>query len=274
MAQLDRYYAYCKWIRKLLLKHDWDYWTIISSDPLTDTGKSTRAIIKAQFVWDGFKKRWKDFLCYDPDKFLEAVDRAPRGGSVVLDEAGEAWYNREFQTYTNRCLAKASMQIRERNLNIILCVPKLFFLDSAAIANHKCWEFLTAPKMVRGTAELLIPKWRKYGREVVPYWRTAMWDYFPALPQHIYDEYKKVKSREAKERLGKYIEKLSKDDRKEDPAAVARKIIKKVKRSKDVSKYRNERGSFDWHLVHYHERCSVDVARTVVAVVKKEIERA
>jgi len=203
---MNRHQKFCRFKAKKLAE-DYDWWQLISGNE--GTGKSTIAIQDALFTSpEDFRKNWRWRITYDPEDFLSSVESAPKGASIILDEAGECWFNRDFQTKTNKALAKASMQIRERNLNIILCVPKMYYLDKVAIYRHRTWVCVSSPRFIRGKSEFFKPSFKKYGKADIPFWNIIFEYYFPKLPDKIYLPYKEFKSKKASERLTGYIESM------------------------------------------------------------------
>lgn len=199
---MDYHQVLCNQKRKRL-HCDFDWWQINTGKE--GTGKSTFSIWDALFTSpEDFKKNWRERIAYDPDEFISQVETAPKYATIILDEGGEAWYNRDYQSRTNKVLGKTSMQIRDRNLNIEINVPSMYYLDKVAIARHRTWVLIQAKGIERGFAEIYVPQWPKFGRADIPYWELIIDHNFPALPKAIYDPYKRLKSEKARERLIKY----------------------------------------------------------------------
>lgn len=264
----DLHRAFCQFKRKQLAK-DWDWWTLDSGPERS--GKSTKAIMDAAFTSpDDFLRNWRDRITYDPEEFLAAIERTPPGGTVIMDEAAEAWFNLEFQTQTNKAISKAVTQVGERQLNVIIVTPSIGLIDKAGIRRHRTWMIVSAPGFQRGYCEFHAPHWRKFGKVDYPFWDIKMEDRFPQLPDHVYADYKKFKSRRAAERLARYIDQVEKDQKREEDAP--REIVKKIRSSKlPIERLRTTRGTFDWKLIMYHYKTTENPAKTAAAVLNNEL---
>ena len=266
----DLHRAFCNFKARQLAS-DWDWWTIFTGPERS--GKSTLAIQDAMFTsHDDFSKNWRDRITYDPEEFLAAIEAAPYGASVILDEAAEAWFNLEFQTATNRAISKACTQVGERQLNVGIVTPGIGLIDKAGIRRHRTWANVSAPGFQRGYSEFFAPHWRKFGKHEYPFWTLKMESRFPPLPERVYADYKKFKSKRAAERLARYIDQVEKDQKREDePPQV---LIKKIRSSKQpVERLQTSRGTYDWKLIMYHYKTTENPAKTVAAVLNNDLRR-
>lgn len=249
------------------LREDWDWWTIY--DGTERTGKSTGAI------WDAFLTSEDNFsitesVCYDADEFLRLVDDVPQYGSIILDEVGEIWFVRDFQTNINKALAKASQQIGDRNLNIELCLPRLLLLDKIGLIRHRTWAHMDAPGFKRGRTEFMEPHWKKYGKDPLPYWRTLFYYWFIPLPPQKYAVYKEFKTMKSKERLGKYKDQIqNKKEKVLDDPPDPYEIVDKILRSSDRDKYLNQQMKYDRDFIRYDLQIPEALARTVCKMLNK-----
>lgn len=252
------------------LRDDWDWWTIISGGE--GSGKSTLAIWWALYV-SGDLFHVRDHVAYDAETFLQLVDSAPRFGTIIADEGGEMWYNRDHMATFNKALAKASQQIRNRNLNVILCVPSLYLLDTAAIRRHKTWAVCSAPGGHRGKSEWYRPIWKRFAKQTSPYWDLKFIHWFDDLPARIKSEYLELKETKDRERIQRYLKKL-KEDRQDargeerTPQDIVADLMQKSEG--ELDRYRNSRGTIDRDLVKYDYRCTTEVARTVAMRINKD----
>lgn len=259
-----------KFKSKLLLTKDLDWWTIDSGPE--GSGKSTWAMEDAIFTsHDDFLRNWKERVTYDPDGFLGQFETAPQGGTVILDEGGEAWFSRDFATQINKSLARAAMQVRDRNLNVIICCPNVWYLDIIAVARHRTWTLVSMPGFDRGHSEFYQPSWRKFGKKVEPFWNLKTEHEFPMLPQRFYDEYRVFKRKQASERLAKYIDDIERERTRNEIAP--EKVLRKVRSSTQPEKFKTSRGTWDWKLIMYYSKCSEIPAKTAAAVLNSEVRR-
>lgn len=258
----------CRYKSKLLMELDLDWWSIVSGPE--GSGKSTFAIMDGMYTsHDDFRLHWKERITYDPDEFLGQFETAPQGATVVLDEGGEAWFNRDFASQINKSLAKAAMQVRDRNLNVLICCPNIWYLDTIAIMRHRTWDAISMPAFKRGKAEFYKPSWRKFGRKVEPYWDLKTEHEFPRLPSGPYADYKVWKSKRAKERLARYIDGIEHERTKSEIAP--EKVLRKVRASKEPPKFKTSRGTWDWKLIMFYCKCSEIPAKTAAAVLNSEL---
>ena len=261
--------AFCKFKARKLAE-DWDWWEILSGPE--GVGKSTIGIQDAIFTsHDDFSRNWKQRITYDPEEFLGQFEVAPQGSTVLLDEGGEAWFNRDFASQINKNLAKAAMQVREKNLNVLICCPNIWYLDTIAIMRHRTWVPLSAPGFERGHSEFYKPSWRKFGRKVEPYWDIKTEHEFCRLPQRVYDDYKVFKKKRSAERLAGYIDGIERERGRDELAP--EKVLKKVRAAREHEKFKTSRGTWDWKLVMYYCKCSEVPAKTVAAVLNSELRR-
>jgi hypothetical protein len=259
-------------IRKRLRK-DWDCWSLKTGEE--GSGKSSEGIYYGHYISgnDGFRIR--DNIVYEPDDFLNAVFNAKKYDTVLLDEGGEAWYNRDFATRINKCLAKAAMQVRERNLNVTICVPRWHYLDNVVLYRHKFRTHIHDIRDVRGFCEYYETKWDPFSRSEIPFWDEQFRYRFPKLPTTILETYREIKRKKGEERLIEYIEVIRKEREKITGDAENKKsppiIVEEIRKKNAKTKYLNERGKIDWHKVQYFYQCNRDDAQQVAAILNSNL---
>ncbi len=257
----DVFKDFCGYKHRVML-NNWDWWTIYSGDPRV--GKSSASIWDAAFTsHDDFVKNWKERITYDPEDFLAQFQTAPKGASIILDEGGEAWLNRDFATMTNKILAKAAQMVGEYNLNVLINVPNMWYLDSPAIFRHRTWGSISAPNFQRGHAEFLKPRWKKFGKQPTPFWDLKLEHHLPELPHRVYEDYQVFKHKEGVERLARYVNAIKKESGRGDDPQI---VMKKMKMQKDQEKYKGERGKYAWRQIMFHFKTNENCARTVADV--------
>ena len=278
MEEHSPFYRHRRFIRKLIMYHDWDWWT--AWDGGEGTGKSTAAIRAALATQqDGgtnhFARHWQDLITYTPEDFLTAIDNAKKGYSIILDEAAEAWYYKDWYSEVHKALDKASVQVRDRNLDIHLCTPRLAYLGKIGMKRIKDWCHVTAPNYERGYMELLTPKWDKYGRHQTPRWDTELFHRFHPLPAEVYDPYKLFKRQAAETRLAKYI--VAASGRREDDTRSFRQqvdeVVAQVRENRENANLLNTRGHYDFGSIVYNFGTTVEVARQAVRILEGERPR-
>ena len=68
-------------------------------------------------------------VVFSPDEFREAVYKAKKGECIIYDEAFTGFSSRSSLGVINRVLVSLSMQMRQKNLFVIIVLPTIFLLD-------------------------------------------------------------------------------------------------------------------------------------------------
>lgn len=111
-------------IKVALSKKDKDFFAIV--DGTEGSGKSTMSLQWAKYVDPSFNI---SRICFTPDEFKEAIFKAKKGQAIVYDEAFTGLGSRSALSSVNRYLVSLAMQVRQKNLFIILALPSVFLLD-------------------------------------------------------------------------------------------------------------------------------------------------
>lgn len=265
--------AFGRWVSKRL-PDDWDWWTF--GEGPERVGKSTLMIYWCHYV-SGELFKIREHICYDAEEFLRLVDDAPRYGSILLDEAAEAWFNRDYATTINKALGKASTQIGDRNLNVVLALPSIYLLDTVAIRRCKTLVKVSAPGFVRGKSEWHKPNWQKYAKQLDPYWELKFIHYFYRLPEPQASIYREIKTIKARERLGSYIDEVKRQKAKshdQEKDVTADEIITKVRkmRTQNRQTLQNSIGRFDSRLIKNKYKASTKVSEEAAAVLNASLK--
>jgi hypothetical protein len=256
---LDRHAAF---VSKLLRK-DWDWWT--GNEGYEGTGKSNGSLWTALKVAPGLFDI-SEHVCYTPDDFLRLVEDTPRYGVFILDEAGEAVYNRNYNTELNKAIVMASQQMRDRNLYVEFNLPALELLDSALRRRFRTLVIYEAPKFERGRSMWHVPVLPRYGRKSDPYFDLSFVYYFRQLPTAKREEYTAIKTKMGRERLAGYREQVQHEQGKNvdvDPA----KIVDRIRRLPEGERAEllGSRGAFSRDAIRFRYKLPESVARSVVA---------
>jgi hypothetical protein len=273
MAQkYDMMAAQAHFVRGVLRK-DWDWWTVFEGDE--GTGKSNLAIWWSAYV-SGKDFNIKKHITYEPEEFLEIVESAPRYGTVMLDEAGEAWNVKGYATKINRMLSNASQQMRDRNLNVVLCVPSLTLLDKHCIRRVRTDVKITAPQFERGYSEWCEVVKPKYGTMDYPYLPTLFFYNFIQLPPHVAEAYKSVKTEKGKVRMARYIDEIKKERGGGENEGVrkldAQGIYEEIAALEDKSDFLGARRTFNWIPIKSKFDCTERVAKEAAFLLNKARE--
>lgn len=114
-------------IKALINKKDRDYVIIIDGEE--GTGKSTFASQIAYYVDRTFNM---ERMCLTPSDFKEKIANAEKGQAVVFDEAYTGLASRTALSEINKSLVEMMMEMRKKNLFVILCIPSFFYLEKYA----------------------------------------------------------------------------------------------------------------------------------------------
>ena len=106
--------------------HDKDKDYIIVVDGREGAGKSTLAIQIGKYVDSTFNL---DRVVFSPDEFRAAVLSAKKGQCIIYDEAFTGFSSRNSLSPINHVLVSLAMQMRQKNLFIIIVLPTIFLLD-------------------------------------------------------------------------------------------------------------------------------------------------
>jgi hypothetical protein len=245
------------------LKADEDWVSIY--DGREGSGKSNAAILDA-YATSGKLFDLKQHICYDPEELMRLVDDAPRFGTIILDEAGEAFFSRSFRDSINVAIAKTLQQMRYRNLNVILNVPHKDYIDLIGRNRARAWVHLSATK--RGYGEFLMPFRNKYHSRDEPYWKTLFFYGFAPLPKKIYEEYRVIKVKKSQERMARYIDeaerkRLKAEGTKAEKYPTLDELVEKVNNHPNLDALMNTRDKYDATLLEYEFEIPQNMAKAL-----------
>lgn len=107
-----------------LSKKDKD--VVIAIDGAEGSGKSTLALQLAKYVDNSFAL---DRVVFNAERFKEVIFKAKKGQAIVFDEAFTGLSSRSSLSGINRALVSLMMQMRQKNLFVIIVLPTFFLLD-------------------------------------------------------------------------------------------------------------------------------------------------
>ena len=107
-----------------LEKNDKD--CIIAIDGTEGSGKTWLGLQWCKYIDPSFDL---SRVVFTPEEFREAIYKAKKGQAIAFDEAFTGFSSRAGLSGVNRTLISLMMQIRQKNLFIIIILPTFFLLD-------------------------------------------------------------------------------------------------------------------------------------------------
>ncbi len=155
--------------------HKRDKDAVIAIDGLEGSGKSTLAFQIAKYIDHSFNI---NRIVFDPEGFRDAIFKATKGQAIVFDEAFTGFSSRASLSAVNRALVSLMMQMRQKNLIVIIVLPTFFLLDKyVALFRTKFLIHVYENKGVRGYFRIYNRKKKKYlylmGKQTYSYGRNG-----------------------------------------------------------------------------------------------------
>lgn len=102
-------------------------------------------------------------IVFSPDDFRDAILKAKKGQCIIYDEAFTGFSSRSSLSPINKVLVSLAMQMRQKNLFIIIVLPTIFLLDKyLAMFRAKVLIHVWENKGQRGYFKLYNKKKKKY----------------------------------------------------------------------------------------------------------------
>ena len=140
-----------------LMKKDKDCFLCI--DGKEGSGKSTLALQIGKYVDPTLDL---SRVVFDAESFRQAIYKAKKGQCVIFDEAFTGLSSRAALSGVNKALVSLMMQMRQKNLFVIMVLPTFFMLDKyAALFRAKALIHVYENKGVRGYFRLYNSKLKK-----------------------------------------------------------------------------------------------------------------
>jgi len=111
-------------VKPLLGKADED--CVIAVDGLEGSGKSTLAFQIGKFIDPTLDL---SRIVFNPEEFREAILKAKKRQCIIFDEAFTGFSSRASLSGVNKTLVSLMMQMRQKNLMVIVALPTFFLLD-------------------------------------------------------------------------------------------------------------------------------------------------
>lgn len=111
-------------VKKRMTKKDFDYVCIV--DGGEGTGKSVFSMQLCKYIDPSFSI---ERVCFTPEEFKQQLLSCPPKSAVLYDEAFTGLSSRASLSEINHMLNSLIMQIRQKNLFIVITLPTIFLLD-------------------------------------------------------------------------------------------------------------------------------------------------
>jgi len=153
------------------LVHTKDKDLFLALDGKEGSGKSTLALQLGKYIDPTLNL---DRVVFNAEEFRKAIFAAKKGQVVIFDEAFTGLSSRAALSGINRALVGLLMQVRQKNLIVIMVLPTFFLLDKyAALFRSKALIHTYENKGVRGYFRLYNYKLKKllyiYGKKDYSY---------------------------------------------------------------------------------------------------------
>lgn len=140
-----------------LMKKDKDCFLCI--DGKEGAGKSSLALQLGKYIDPTLNL---SRIVFDAESFRQAIFKAKKGQCVLFDEAFTGLSSRAALSGINRTLVSLMMQMRQKNLFVIMVLPTFFMLDKyAALFRAKALIHVYENKGIRGYFRLYNSKLKK-----------------------------------------------------------------------------------------------------------------
>jgi len=146
-----------KTAKDVLSKKDKDCFIIV--DGAEGSGKSTLALQIGKYVDPTLDL---SRVVFDAESFRQAIFKAKKNQCIVFDEAFNGLSSRSSLSAMNRVLVGLMMQMRQKNLFVIMVLPTFFLLERyAAIFRTKALVHVYESKGIRGYFRVYNKKLKK-----------------------------------------------------------------------------------------------------------------
>jgi len=150
--QLDKY------VKPAVQKEDFDFVMVVDGEE--GSGKSVFAFQIAKVLNPNFNL---SNICFNADDFINAVTKAKKNDCIVFDEAFTGLSSRASLSEINNLVIALMMEMRQKNLFIIIVMPSVFMLDKYAVFHRA--KGLFHVYMINGRRG----HWRFFNRKATKY---------------------------------------------------------------------------------------------------------
>lgn len=133
---------------------------VLVIDGKEGSGKSTLALQIAKYVDPTLDL---SRIVFDAESFRQAIFKAKKGQAVVFDEAFTGLSSRASLSGINRALVSLMMQMRQKNLFVVMVLPTFFLLDKyVALFRTRALLHVYESRGTRGYFRLYNSRIKKY----------------------------------------------------------------------------------------------------------------
>lgn len=182
------------------------HWYVTDNYVITrNSGKTTVSLQIAKYVDPTFNL---SRIVFSPEEFREAIYKAKKGQCVIYDEAFTGLSSRTSLSPVNKVLISLMMQMRQKNLFVILVLPTFFLLDKyAALFRTKALIHVYENRGRRGYFLVYNSKLKKYlylfGKQTYSYsnvkvksrFKGHFYGVFALGGKEIEDKYRRMKEK-------------------------------------------------------------------------------
>ena len=118
-------------VKPSVQKEDFDFVLIIEGEE--GSGKSVLAQQIAKVLDPKFSIAQ---ICFNSDEFIKAVTNAKKNQCIIFDEAFTGLSSRASLSEVNNLVISMMMEMRQKNLFIIIVMPSLFMLDKYVVLHR------------------------------------------------------------------------------------------------------------------------------------------
>src|SRR3990167_1536057 len=112
-------------------KQDFDYVMVIDGEE--GSGKSVFAMQIAKILYPDFNL---SDVCFTPQQFIKTVTTARKNECIVFDEGFTGLSSRSSLSEINQLLVSLMMEMRQKNLFIIVVMPTVFMLERYVVLHR------------------------------------------------------------------------------------------------------------------------------------------
>ena len=115
-------------VKPAVQKEDFDFVMIVDGEE--GAGESVLAFQIAKILDPNFNM---DNICFTADDFINAITKAKKNQCIVFDEGFTGLSSRASLSEINNLVISMMMEMRQKNLFVIIVMPSVFMLDKYAV---------------------------------------------------------------------------------------------------------------------------------------------